>query len=211
MEYIGFLGAILAFLGTAVLVLWERPSLRVRAVCLCVGLIGVTVAGIVGIFLSKQATALLTGGDDFCYVIPEGTPRPPFPAIVLHEGEYPLYDVNMRVVDLSKFKILPNGAIAGQTSLFLGDFPVGPTALGPLSYSFPAKGEKASFNIFFSAKNGFWVENLRTRFVNGKWVSAYRVFRYRLTGGKLRPYTLFEKHDRGYPISKNGEPDWSDH
>ena len=47
-------------------------------------------------------------------------------------------------------------------SLSLGDLPIGGYG-GEVPFPLPAKGDRASFNIFFGARNGSWTETLRLR------------------------------------------------
>jgi hypothetical protein len=78
----------------------------------------------------------------------------------------------MRSVDVTELKPIQ---VPIGISMPLGNFSSGgSTKLIP--FSLPAKGDRASFNIFFAARNGSWVETLRL--VKGNWKKAIRVFRY---------------------------------
>jgi hypothetical protein len=178
-DYLAFVATIIAAFPCFLLALWEKPPPWLRVTCGLTALAGAILAGIAAMGVSNESASLITGGDGFCYVVNEGVPSAPFPAIVIHDGEYPLYDVQMRIVDL--LEPFSPMTLPGQSkpldqglSFPLGNFsPKGSILMSKL---LPAKGDKASFNIFFSARNGFWIEDLRLRFINGEWKKALQVF-----------------------------------
>ena len=98
--------------------------------------------------------------------------------IAIHYGEFPIYDVKARIVDLELFDknkgkrtiqnlysddiIVDIGSMPVQTASRLSEFNLG-------------EGDKRDFNIFFSARNGLCTQLLRLRKLNGKWFQATRV------------------------------------
>lgn len=56
-----------------------------------------------------------------------------------------------------------------------------------------------SFNIFFSARNGMFHEQLRLKKVNNEWESAIKVDREK---------TLLESVSENYPKNVTGEVEW---
>ena len=158
----------------------------------------------------------ITGGNSFCYMITMGYSltdrRPSF----IVQGTYPLYDVTARIVDISvppptnqgvtpegyaqRFAdylrqaevIYPVGNIGGGTTLDLS-----PNGALP----FPMSHQK--FNIFFSARNGFWQELYRSVEVGGSTARAIRVTR------SSQPHdVMLEKVDKNFPLGPDGKVQW---
>jgi hypothetical protein len=97
--------------------------------------------------LNEHLVDLVTGGDSFIYL--DCIPRQNLPFLVLihKRGEFPLYDVNVRIVDLHS-----KPASLG-TQWVLGNYP-----RGTADYTFehillPRNGDEASFSFFFNARN----------------------------------------------------------
>ena len=154
---------------------------------------------------SRDILAAITGGDSFAYfAISSGM------FVVIHKGEHPLYDVHARISDLEKSDRLGGdnpsyeSLMAASTILDIGTLipnhasTWGQVSLGP--------GDRRSFNIFFTARNGGSTQILRLARVEGHWSSATRLTR-RLTrrrGSEL----LFEKIDADFPRNSAGEVEW---
>ncbi len=170
--------------------------------------------------LSKQNIETVTGGDSFCYAFIKAS-WPYFS--VVHRGKYPLYDVNIRVVDVEKFEtirppvsptapkltddefqkallgvtinigtLFPNASIMARSSVFpSGAFP------------FSSSGQQ-DFDIYFSARNGFWTEKLRWRRIKDKWVYAMRVERDENKTIKI----LHQEIEKEFPRNSKGAVDW---
>jgi hypothetical protein len=58
------------------------------------------------------------------------------------------------------------------------------------------------FNVFFSARNGFFTQLLRFKKINGRWSHAIKVNR---EGKGVPP---FEDIQPGYPRNSKGEVEW---
>lgn len=206
-EHLAFVATIIAALPCFLLAFWERPPAWLRVTCGLAALAGAILAGVAGIAASNESASLITGGDGFCYLVNEGVPSPPFPAFVIHQGEYPLYDVQMRIVDLLEpFRPMPLPGRSKPVDQGL-NFPLGnfsPNASVQLSKVLPVNDDKASFNVFFSARNGFWIEDLRLRLVNGDWKKAIQVFRNDDPAQK----PIFREVDKGYPTEPDGNVKW---
>ena len=143
----------------------------------------------------------MTGGTSFCYVNVAENYLGIKNLVVSHQGEYPLYDLTLRVVDLDKFNEHsgnPEYAHTYEKSFFI-------STLLPKQDSFLHDGgffnqaEGGSFNIFFSARNGMFHELLRYKKINNEWVTAIKV-----EGEK----TLLESVADNYPKNTAGEVDW---
>lgn len=135
---------------------------------------------------AKEAVAWATGGTSYAYVVPNhrgAADGPPASLTLLTVGEYPMFQVSLRIVDVDAFAALPaftEAAIeATQTVVPFGDLdgnrafmnfanlPIGPVN-GPID---------RKFNLFFMARNGTWVQLLRYRFDGATWHVAFRVNR----------------------------------
>jgi hypothetical protein len=134
--------------------------------------------------LNREMLQTVTGGGSFCYVQPYIARDEKSAALVLfHRGKCAVYDAQIQVNDLSQADppIMPDGSVHWEDALpklkivslgnVLGNhaFRVAETITLP-------DGDAANFNIFFSARNGWWAENLAFRKINGYWRFAYRVF-----------------------------------
>ena len=137
----------------------------------------------------------------------------PFVQLV-HRGDFPLYELTARIVDLEKFssrKTRDYGTLAealgdedfvGQI-LDLGELDPGRSrALGQI---LPVVGDSGRFNIFFSARNGFFTQVLRLRRVASGWIYATKVTRRDEHGDVV---SLFEKVPDSYPRNAGGDVDW---
>ena len=149
--------------------------------------------------LAKQNIATVTGGDSFAYAWIQD--RFPYFGVVA-QGKYPLYDLRARVVDLDEAK-KQSHAFLGTTISF-GEIVPGMSKSQNIKFEF-GNSESRSFNIFFTARNGSWIQLLRLRRLrDGRWVSATRVDR---DGEKLkRP--AYEKIDKDFPRNENGGIEW---
>jgi hypothetical protein len=204
-EYLAVVAVIIPSVGTFVLFLWEKSPIWVRRTAAVATLFSTILSGFAALWISNESTALITGGDSFCFVVNMGS-NPPFPAVLVKNGDYPLYDVVMRVTNLTE-PFRPMQGVVPKLfgiSLFVGDLPVGGYA-SEIPFSLPPKDDRASFNIFFSARNGSWSEELRLRLVNGNWKKAFRVFR--LLPGRRNETQLVKEVDKGFP-TEGGTVKW---
>jgi hypothetical protein len=173
--------------------------------------------------LSYQGLNTATGGDSFAYVeflsyLPHrNTP------LVISRGNYPLYGVTARVVDLGvpEPKIVPSDdpertresarlfdsyRKSAETTLSIGDMPIKSSWLPPGELSeLPFDPSHGNFNIFFSARNGFWHEVYRSVGEPGHRVSAIRVFMVSRAG---KEKVVYEKVDEAFPRDEHGVPNW---
>ena len=151
---------------------------------------------------AKEITHHTTGGDSYCYFaigVYDGSNSSTWNAF--HKGKYPLYGVHARIVDLAIFRDALNEGYpyAADTIVPIGDISVNQVLtchgidLG--------SSDTRDFNVFFSARNGFYTQRIRFRRINGKWLQATHVTTL-ATGDTL----VFSKVDEGYPIDPNGNP-----
>lgn len=120
-----------------------------------------------------------------------------------HEGNHTLYGVIARFVDLKKFKENPSFQTAQENIIQIGDMPPHTAKqLHPIPFS---DSEKQDFNIYFSARNGFWSQEVRLRLVNGKWLTATRMIQGGIDPKTNKPFELISP---GFPRNKSGEIDW---
>lgn len=61
-------------------------------------------------------------------------------------------------------------------------------------------GDTRRFNIFFSARNGFFNQALRFKKIQGKWVSATKV--------KREEKVIYEEVDDEFPRTAEGNVEW---
>jgi hypothetical protein len=89
-----------------------------------------------------------------------------------HRGDYTVFDARARITDINE-PIRP-GIIPG-TVVDVGEVMKGRSAIFPVPTTLNRTGNAANFNIFFTARNGGWDEQLRVRRKKGGWTYAIRV------------------------------------
>jgi hypothetical protein len=157
--------------------------------------------------LNNFILSSITGGDSFCYVeigsIAQTNDHGLL--VLIHQGKYPLYDLNIRIVDLDKFdeikdKLSFEKLASMETRLNLGNLSPGfAQMLGPIS--FPGK-TNLRFNIFATARNGETAQVLRIRLIDNKWVRANKVTK------SFTNEVIYEKIDKEYPRDPEGNVLW---
>ncbi|HXX44879.1 MAG TPA: hypothetical protein VEJ38_09125 [Candidatus Acidoferrales bacterium] len=159
----------------------------------------------------QKAMNIETGGNSYCYIDLGNVGDAGGIITAVQQGEFPLHDTDVRIVDVDKWNKLPQPLNmeeigSAETDLKIGELsPTSAKMLG--NYRFTS-GESHSFNIFFSATNGFWTEFLRVRRVDGKWLQAIKVFRpENLGNGRTKNIQLLVKVDPKFPRTK-GKVDW---
>jgi hypothetical protein len=152
---------------------------------------------------AKEITHYTTGGDSYCY-FGVGVNGNTATWTVVHQGKYPLYNVGARIVDLSQFQAAMNSGnpFAADTNLRIGD--IGQSQAAQVHSMDLGSGNARDFNVFFSARNGFYTQLLRFRRVNGKWLSATSVT---FMAPAFQTNPALHKVDHGYPLDAHGKPD----
>jgi hypothetical protein len=168
--------------------------------------------------LTQRSVSSIVGGNSFCYTeFLYYTPYDGLHPLTIAHGKYPLYDVNVRIVDLAvpfpktnaggntpeKFK----EEYAAYERLSTVNIPIGNLAAnsalssnGTLSFD-PSHG---NFNLFFSARNGFWSEDYRSVAIDEhRRARAIRVFR-----GSTVQKPIYEKVDKDFPRNAGGTVKW---
>lgn len=153
---------------------------------------------------TREITHHTTGGDSFCY-FGVGVDGNTATWTAVHQGKYPLYNVGARIVDLSKFHEAMNSGnpFAADTNVRIGDIAQNQASM-MLSMDL-GSGDSRDFNIFFSARNGFFTQLLRFRRVGGQWLSATSVTSMALAALDSNP--VLHRIADGYPVDANGKPD----
>lgn len=168
--------------------------------------------------LNKTIAATVTGGDSYCYFSPN-RPNPKTNIVdlqLLNEGKYPLYDVQAKINDLEKSDAilkegiekneLPLGSETERNAKFspattviqVGNI----TPSTQLSYGglvLPATG-KQSYIINITARNGYIVQRLSYRQVNGIWKIASQV--------SFKGNIVKEQIEADYPRDSEGKVIW---
>jgi hypothetical protein len=149
--------------------------------------------------LAKENISTVTGGDSFSYAWIQA--QSPYFGVTA-QGKYPLYDLHARVVDLDEAKKQSRGFLG--TPIYIGEIVPPMAQARDLKFDF-GNSESRSFNIFFSARNGIWVQLLRLRRLrDGRWVSATRVERE----GEKRYKLIYQNIDKDFPRNEKDEIDW---
>lgn len=124
------------------------------------------------------------GGDSFGYISLANIYNDPDVKniVFLHEGKYPLYNIHIRICDLDKqFPFSIFSTTINEST---------PESSTMLDFKIDLHGiKKKKYNIFYSARNGFFNQLLRLYKVNGEWVAATRIL------NEINENTVFEAID----------------
>jgi hypothetical protein len=114
----------------------------------------------------------MTGGDSFCYMaVMADNVR----WIAIHIGEHHLQNLGIRVCDIDLPMDTPDWMQAANTDISVGTLFKG---MCSTCLTMPLYGQHRRFNIFYTASNGMFTQELRLKqTAPGKWASATRVFR----------------------------------
>jgi hypothetical protein len=143
----------------------------------------------------KHVEGLQTGGDTFCYWMLYHFDMIKALArnfVVIRQGEYPLYDVRMRIRDMDANKDVLNrswGEINSPADFLIIEWPL---------------PESVYYRIFFHARNGSWNQDLilKRSSKRGYWPAATRVM------DKKGREVVFEHIDNPDFVDEFGEPIW---
>lgn len=163
--------------------------------------------------LNKQISDSITGGDSYCYMasnVGAGNTDSPM-ATLIHKGSFPLYDVQIRIVDVNRFKQLSQNGItldnifAADTLVNIGNLPPH-IARSMGSWKLPTSNEQ-DYDIFITSRNGSFAQRIMFRRVNGTWRVAYRVKRNKYMVNS--PDELLEEFiEPEFPRDNNGQIQW---
>jgi hypothetical protein len=154
--------------------------------------------------LNETIASSVTGGNSFCYVVLAPVNQANALVTLVQQGKYPLFDVGIRMVNLDEFGKSEGTGIV----LDVGNMP--PNSASPLSRIPFSNSEKIRYNIFISARNGFFTELLRMHKVNGVYKYAIKVTRDEFSDETpdAPPTILMEKIDQDFPTNKDSHVDW---
>jgi hypothetical protein len=122
----------------------------------------------------------------------------------IHIGQFPLYGVTARIVELDREGKVTPGNLVGVT-IPVGDMIKGHANIQPFPNGLVISPDYFNANVFFTARNGDWQELLRERRVNGELLTALRVVG-RFTSLK-KEQTICERIDPKFPKKPNGDID----
>lgn len=166
--------------------------------------------------LNRSIAASITGGDSYCYMLFTIVGPNSAQLAVIHQGNYPLYDVSFRIVDLDIFeRVLKANPVltfdstkSAEVVVPIGNLSPGQARALPHVISFDT--DKPRYNIFISARNGMFTQLLRLRKVSGQWRFALQVTKsnYSEKSPNALPSIIKEQIQEGFPRMQNGQVDW---
>lgn len=167
--------------------------------------------------LNKKIAASVTGGDSYCYFdIANFGPNNTAIAIIIHQGDFPIYDVSISITDLDEFAQLSKS----KANLTLEDLasarnniPIGtmlPYQAKPFKTIKLPNRETVNYGIAIAARNGTFTEEIRLKKIKGKWTKAMKVERdnYSPNNPDAKPTLLKEEIYPDYPKDKDGKIIW---
>ena len=159
-----------------------------------------------------EITNQLTGGDSYCYV------RFAFPLssdnLIMvwleNDGDYPLYDTQVRMVDLHKFHNLewsvpmPEEEVKKAETLFSFGT-IGPHSIAELArIETPAELDAYGFNIWIHTRYKEFVQEARFKRFEGRWRLAHRLFERTDQGKRL----MFEETAQEFLETGSAQEVW---
>ena len=159
--------------------------------------------------LQREGLSSITGGDSFAFILfqvfaADGSAVNAFAMPddlllvpnVISQGKFPLYDVSVRFVRTGRGQSFDlNSAVQSYSWGNLTPGTVSTTAV-----RFKHHGKEINYNVFFGARNGMWVQELRMHWIGDGWALANRVRR----GHE----EIYNEVSQNYPRQSDGSIDW---
>lgn len=165
--------------------------------------------------LNEYTINSITGGDSFCYykiAYPGAVgSKNTFSRWLTHIGRFPIYDLSIRIYDSNKCSEITenkkfnfNELLRCQEYLNRASF----YKLGNANFfqnmpeiiQLPSDVDKLSYSIFFTARNGEWLEQVVFRKIQNKWTWAFQVKRHDIV--------LVEEIQPDFPKEEDGQILW---
>ncbi len=137
----------------------------------------------------------INGGDSYCYM---NVMADSIKWIAIHQGEHHLQNLSARVCDIDIDKGGPNWLQLASTNVSIGTLFKG---MCSHCLTMPLNGRDRRFNIFFTASNGLFYQELRLKYLGAdRWATATRVIR----SVDNQNVTLYERIDPDFPLDADG-------
>ncbi|MBB6487629.1 hypothetical protein [Rhizobium lusitanum] len=148
----------------------------------------------------------ITGGLSFCHGYPfrENEALDTYEWTFIHVGKYPIHNVSVRIVHIDD--LIENGNLISK-NLLGNNFNLG-TILPGKSHDFGINSRNPNFiacNLFFSARNGDWVQEFRRIRTSDGFAYVNKVDRWTDNPNDL--VALYEESPN-FPRLETGEIDW---
>jgi hypothetical protein len=203
---LSFVGALIVAVGLAFTVQgWPRYVIVCGSVLTAIG----------GLWFTIYQVSYQTGGESFAYIEPAFVyPITPKDYIVttylMHKGQYPLYDLIVRVTDIEKLDEQvtqnPSGLLNPfqyQQSYTWPRLEAETAAMPFITWQLPQDRDEQSYNIGIASPRNFKrgvFQQLRCRRIDGEWRIALRVMR--------DDQVLIERGQQYLPRDEKGQAIW---
>jgi len=216
----------------------KKENTKIENIGLFVLIAGLLISGVGGWWAAKEQSTFqqrildsVTGGDSYCYIMPL-TENSGWTTLMLkHEGDNPLYDISVKVLNLSKLTELPFDKIRppmrGEMKKeewqalmrekdYFGNFSqltekatfrLELSILTPtMGYQFerfllPKETLEQKYLVQIWSRNGSFSQTIRFRQINGQWGYSMRVKRN--SGGDKKSIVLYEQISPEIPLKDN--------
>ena len=172
--------------------------------------------------LAQENYNISTGGDSYCYITFQNLESniKTLHGNINHKGNFPLYDVNLHIYDITKYEELAS-KLNEKSSYYAGDMReitkdieignINPDLNLPnlwhnklANILLVNEHRDYKLNIFFGARNGSWVQLVRLKKIKlggyDYWAQAIRVERQKVI--------VFEYIDKYYPRDNTEPIEW---
>ena len=160
--------------------------------------------------LSREIANSITGGSSACYITPIGNSIDV--AALVSVGEYPLYDLSVRITDLDLMEQMRGQPVTFE-SMQLNEKNIDLGSLPPGSFRILGRGildihgDSRRWNIFFCGRNGVFTQILRMKKVAGDWEMATKVQRNDV-GTDPKVEIIHERISENFPRNEDGTVNW---
>lgn len=154
----------------------------------------------------------ITGGDNFCYLnindMTDNGSADEKALVIINNGEYPLYNIQVKIYDLNLLPGLVNKSFSELETLFplpRSKWIIDVEVISPHTIHSPrpivlSRDSEIRYYVNISSRNGIVHQKFIMKYHNGKWVKAIQIYRKSNNIYNL----IYEDIEKDFPI-KNDE------
>lgn len=146
----------------------------------------------------------ITGGSSFCYI---KSASPGGSIVIDVQGEYCIYDLKIRIVDVEAFLLNPQNPSTYETFINIGEIAPGfERILSDRIQKGTSQNTMRRYNVFMFARNGYFQQRLRFAQNNENYSFATKVVKVDSGANLLGELYEYVSHD--FPRNEHGMVNW---
>lgn len=122
---------------------------------------------------TRQFLGHVTGGPGYCYIHVGRQNEDESLWLLVHEGPYPMYSINVRIEDLDTPQDYFNSSQEDDRAFCVPELAPGQGRV--LEYYNLGSGDARNFKVYMSARNGTLIQIIKFRRIDGTWTWATQV------------------------------------